>query len=451
MMFNGLLVCGDSDTSDYKKRSVGASSADGSLASPDVECLQSKLLATMQILENKEETIRVQAQSLEFAEARIAELVERSKSSCPQSPKSSRGVDARLVEKTDCGINTSLHQEGRHEKVVARLQDSLSVIEELYKECFYETAKQDELISSLRESFAEVRVVEREKTEQIGRMRNALDAAQWRQDTAMEVESLKSEISNYLNNSNYDSGVWEREEAAGARGEGADLRTNDCICGLKEENAELRQANESLEAQTAELRQRLQHLETSLQDKCRENVQCQRQLQLKEQEFRRASQRLGAVEQRYREQTATGDSLTHQLQHLQKLLAEKSAQLLQTRQQCDLRESTEADLRRQLDEAQRTLEQEREAREEARRAARGACEWRRRCRERTSSVSRLRAQLLEAQGRGARLCADTQALLAALRAALQRYRLRIQCALCLPLARAFATNCVYPAHSVVSL
>ncbi|XP_063375847.1 cingulin-like protein 1 isoform X2 [Cydia fagiglandana] len=76
MMFNGL-VCVDSDNSDFTKDSGGGSSCAGAGAGASERYYRDKLIATLQILENKEETIRVQGSSLCVAEGRIAELTRR--------------------------------------------------------------------------------------------------------------------------------------------------------------------------------------------------------------------------------------------------------------------------------------------------------------------------------------------------------------------------------------
>ncbi|CAG9567620.1 unnamed protein product [Danaus chrysippus] len=134
--------------------------------------LEESLEAAMRVLKNKEETVRVQAESLALAEERLATLGQERK------------------------------------EMVQTLQDNLSVIEELYRECFYETARQDEIIALLRNTCrGHSRVMETRK--------------QREKDLALEVENLKVEISNYLNSStNNDSGVWETGGGEGRAGEG---------------------------------------------------------------------------------------------------------------------------------------------------------------------------------------------------------------------------------------
>ncbi|XP_063618001.1 cingulin-like protein 1 isoform X2 [Cydia splendana] len=75
MMFNGL-VCVDSDNSDFTKDSGGGGSSCAGAGASE-RYYRDKLIATLQILENKEETIRVQGSSLCVAEGRIAELTKR--------------------------------------------------------------------------------------------------------------------------------------------------------------------------------------------------------------------------------------------------------------------------------------------------------------------------------------------------------------------------------------
>ncbi|CAK1603638.1 unnamed protein product [Parnassius mnemosyne] len=469
MMFNGLLVCGDSDTSDFTKESIGASSiAESALSDPlsTTECLQSKLLATMQILENKEETIRVQAQSLALAEERISALTERAEIfrrqlSQLQSPRIS---EPRLVEKTDISISTDMHQDEMCQKqIVSSLQDSLSVIEDLYRECFYETVKQEELIDLLRKSFLDIRIKEREKTEQIGRLQNVVNSQKWSldrcQDIAMEVENLKSEISNFLNNSNSDSGMWEREESLAGELGGElqhisgqllrlrELLVGDCTCGLRDENVKLKQINEDLVIQAKDLRQRVHELEVAIEDKDKVNLQYQRQLELKDQEFRRMAQQLSTLEESSKNQNVTCDSMTRQLQQLQTLLKDKSEELAGLRKQCEVRELSAAELQQRLDDAQLIIEEERGVRSEVRELGEQVCRWREQLqqlqaqlqaarahsarvaqqyREEARCAGRLRGELAEARRRGALLCASARRLAFELRAGLTRQRSRLR-------------------------
>lgn len=98
------------------------------------------------------------------------------------------------------------------QKIVSTLRDNLSVIEELYRECFYEvrkclnlrlfnhivllkvivlvyfyvfilqTAKQEELIDLLRKSCADVRSMERYKSDQIDQLQNVVHSQKWSLD-----------------------------------------------------------------------------------------------------------------------------------------------------------------------------------------------------------------------------------------------------------------------------
>ncbi|XP_045535707.1 golgin subfamily A member 6-like protein 1 [Papilio machaon] len=482
MMFNGLFVCGDSDTSDFAKESIGASSGTGSGVSDGTgasehcatDCLQSKLLSTMRILENKEETIRVQAQSLAVAQQRIAALTERAeyyRRQLDQSQQSPRCPDPRPVHTADMCINTDMHQEEMcQKKIVSTLRDNLSVIEELYRECFYETAKQEELIDLLRKSCADVKSMERHKSEQIGHLQHVVHSQKWSldkcQDIATEVETLKAEISNFLNNSNHDSGMWEAQGVQGVQGVRGEelaadvqqvaaqllrlrdlLAQSDCICGLKEENIKLRQRNEELEVTDKELRRRVQELEKALQDKNKENEKFEQQLDVKEREGRHMAQQVTVLRQKYMDQVTTCESHTAQLQHCQASLTSKCGELEQLQREV-------AELRERLSTAQLAAQQEGEVREEVRVLSRAVCAWRSQLatcqqrmrrlevelqqarehcdhlaehyREKEGSVVRLQQELEEAHGRGAALCGETRALVAGLRCWLRRHRERIR-------------------------
>ncbi|XP_013147067.1 PREDICTED: axoneme-associated protein mst101(2)-like [Papilio polytes] len=293
-----------------------------------VECLQNKLLATMRILENKEETIRVQAQSVAVAQQRIAALTERANyyrrqlDQCQQSP---RFPDPQPVQTADMCVNTDVNKEEVcQQKIVSTLRDNLSVIEELYRECFYETAKQEELIDLLRKSCADVRSMERYKSDQIDQLQNVVHSQKWSldkcQDIAAEVEILKTEISNFLNSSNHDSQC-------------------ECVCGLKEENIKLRQRNEELEAKDKELQKRVQELEKALQEKDRDIEKHDQQLDMKDREGRHMSQQVCMLRQKYMDQVTTCESLTAQLQHCQAMLSSKCDEVAQLQREAGERDN----------------------------------------------------------------------------------------------------------------
>ncbi|KOB66555.1 Uncharacterized protein OBRU01_21055 [Operophtera brumata] len=166
MMFNGLLMCTDSD-SDFTKESIGRSSEvdspSSSCASARAQYYHNKLLATLQILQNKEETVRVQAESLAVAEARIASLT------------------ARSVE-----LRREMEWKGRE-------------------------------VANTNVRKASIAYWSMEKSEQITRLHGVINTQKWTldkcQDIASDVDNLKVEISNFLNSSNNDSGVWEESLA----------------------------------------------------------------------------------------------------------------------------------------------------------------------------------------------------------------------------------------------
>ncbi|CAG5048035.1 unnamed protein product [Parnassius apollo] len=407
--------------------SIGVSSiAESAISDPlsTTECLKSKLFATMQILENKEETIRVQAQSLAVAEERISAMAERA---------------------------------------------------DMLRRQLSQTVKQEELIDLLRKSFLDIRIKEREKTEKIGCLQNVVNSQKLSldrcQDIALEVENLKSEISNFLNNSNNDSGMWEREESLTGELGGElqhisgqllrlrELLAGDCTCGLRDENVKLKKMNEDLVIQVKDLRQRVHDLEVAVADKDKVNLQYQRQLELKEEEFRRMAQQLSAFEESSKNQNMTCESMNRQLQQLQiqetdlqlsgivALLKDKSDELAGLRKQCEVRESTAAELQRRLDDAQLIIAEERGVRSEVRELGEQVCRWREQLqqlqhqlqtarahsecvtqqyREEAHSTARLRDELAEARRRGALLCARARRLALHLRAGLTRQRLRLR-------------------------
>ncbi|XP_046961231.1 uncharacterized protein LOC124530907 [Vanessa cardui] len=251
----------DRDVSKREQESIASSVESAASDAARTRSLENKLMATMLILKNKEETIRVQAESLSLAEARIADLNSKRHQSASKLHQAQQtnplnmmrtSADGTHVEMADVSIMAA------DSNIVNTLRDNLSVIEEFYRECFYETAKQEELITMLRRSYLDMKLVERQKSDQIDFLQNTLksqkSSIERYEDIAMEVENLKTEISNFLNNStNNDSGVWGCEPVAELRDIARQLRRlrdllrTDCICGLGEENDELKRRNESME------------------------------------------------------------------------------------------------------------------------------------------------------------------------------------------------------------
>ncbi|KAF9408435.1 hypothetical protein HW555_011870 [Spodoptera exigua] len=164
------------------KKDSGAtcSLVDSSTATCDASFYHNKLLATLQILQNKEETIGVQAESLAVAEERIATLTERANELKRELDRKTKeyqtlrkiGECCKVAQNDACVLTDKPMEDQK--AIVTTLENNLSVIEELYRECFYE-------------------------------------------DIASEVDGLKTEISNFLNtttstSTNQDSGMWERSE-----------------------------------------------------------------------------------------------------------------------------------------------------------------------------------------------------------------------------------------------
>ncbi|XP_063358867.1 uncharacterized protein LOC134648306 [Cydia amplana] len=217
MMFNGL-VCVDSDNSDFTKDSGGGGS---SCAGACERYYRDKLIATLQILENKEETIRVQGCSLGVAEGRIAELTARARQlrreldhKAQELSQLRQVAESCRPDKSDVSIGAEIKGVEGQRRLVQTLEDNLAVVTDLYRECFYEAAKQEELIDMLRKSYLDVRLMEKAKTDKITKLHNIINtqkrSIEQCQDVVLEVESLKSEISSFLNSSNNDSGMWER-------------------------------------------------------------------------------------------------------------------------------------------------------------------------------------------------------------------------------------------------
>ncbi|KAI8427329.1 hypothetical protein MSG28_001908 [Choristoneura fumiferana] len=360
---------------DYDLDSGGGSSCAGACE----QYYRNKLMATLQILENKEETIRVQGSSLGVAEARIAALTERACSLRCELDQKARELnklrkfaESCRVEKADISITAEMQEVQAQKNIVNTLQDNLSVIAELYRECFFETAKQEELIDMLRQSYLDVRLMDKDKTDKINRLQSVINTQKWSieqcQDVVIEVETLKSEISNFLNSSNNDSGMWERGSETPDVGEELgdileqlrqlqDMLTGDCICGLQDENKALKKKNEHLEMQLDKLRHRVSELEGLVSSSHSLGQQYQKQIEEKEQEFYEVRQRLVEFESANKERGAACETLTRQLQQSQVLLDDKIAELGEARRARAAQDAAVTALREQLDHADQVIKE----------------------------------------------------------------------------------------------
>ncbi|XP_064076822.1 golgin subfamily A member 4-like [Vanessa tameamea] len=455
------------DVSKRHQDSIASSVETAASEAVRTRSLENKLMATMLIqLKNKEETIRVQTESLSLAEARIAALNSKCNQSASKLHQAQQtnplnmirsSADGNQVEMADVSTTAA------DSNIVNTLRDNLSVIEEFYRECFYETAKQEELITMLRRSYLDMKLVERQKSDQIDFLQNTLksqkSSIERYEDIAMEVENLKTEISNFLNNStNNDSGVWGCEPAAELRDIARQLRRlqdmlrTDCICGLGEENVELKRGNESMEIQIGELRQRVCGLEAALEDKANMDQQYSKQIEEKEKELHRIRQQLAALDQGSKDRGSACDTLTFQLKRLEVMLNDKSAELLNTQHLCESHEVTIRDLRAQLHKADLIVTENQQVRAEVSSLSAQVTQWRdqlaesrsrlraledelRRAtdhcrhlathyREKAETASTLQAQLAEAQQRGAELCAEVQRAVRGVRRCLAEQRAR---------------------------
>ncbi|XP_045761075.1 nucleoprotein TPR-like [Maniola jurtina] len=458
----------ESESCDTMKlnESLGAHSVADSSASEAARAhsLETKLLATMQILKNKEETVRVQAESLALAEARIAALTAKAHKHQAQQTAlfTTRSSSAGChIEMTD--VSSAADLQVMDHKIVNTLRDNLSVIEELYRECFYESAKQEELITMLRRSYLDMRLMERQKSEQIGRLQNTVHSQRCSlercQDIAMEVENLKSEITNFLNSSqNNDSGVWEREDCVGDVAEDLrviahqllrlrDMLNTDCTCGLEEENMKLKKINETMEIQIGELRQRINDLEESLDTKNNMNQQYQARIHEKEQELQHVRAELEANS---REQDNTCDALNCKLKQMEAALKDKSSELLSVKQQCAAQEAAVKALREELNRADVMAQESGQVREEVSCLSSQVAQWREQLsttrrrlraleaelqrarehcrhlathyREKAQLAEELQSQLEEAQSRGTELCGEARRAVCGVRHWLHKQR-----------------------------
>ncbi|KAH9636215.1 hypothetical protein HF086_007167 [Spodoptera exigua] len=387
MMFNGLLVCGDSDASDVTK------------------------------LQNKEETIGVQAESLAVAEERIATLTERAN-------ELKRELDRKTKEMED------------QRAIVTTLENNLSVIEELYRECFYETAKQENLIEMLRGSYLDVRLIEKQKTDQIGHLQTVID-------------KQKCSIDRY-------KGMWERSEDSLTSVPAVqddlqevteqllrlqDLLALGCTCGLMEENMKLKI---EAEIKMGELQQKLSDLEGVLALKHDTDLQYQAELEKKHQELAQIREQL------VRSQEDTCDAMTMQLQRTKALLDEKIELISQLKQENEAQAEKIQQLQEELDKADGIIKENCKMRSEVTYLSAQVELWRAQLqdsqrrvaaldqdlartrahtqeidacyREKVGAVSELQTQLEQAYARGAALCGESRRAVVAVRAWMRRMR-----------------------------
>ncbi|CAH0603573.1 unnamed protein product [Chrysodeixis includens] len=483
MMFNGLLMCGDSDASEVTKDSTGTCSLVDS-ASPTCEAGEraeyyyNKLLSTQQILENREETIRVQAGSLAVAEARIATLTERAtdlrrdldrKTKECQTLRNS--METCKVEKTDACMLTD-KQMGHQHDIVSTLQDNLSVIEELYRECFYETAKQEDLIEMLRKSYLDVRLMDRQKADQIGRLQTVINTQKWSldrcQDIALEVDNLKMEISSFLHSStstNNDSGMWERSEDSFVSAPGVqddlqdivdqllrlqDILNTECICGLEEENKKLKREIESQNSKIEELNAKVCGLECTLATEEEAHQKYKKDMEAKDNQCSCLTEQLKTMEEDCINKSKACEVLTMQLQTMEDKLQENATAMLQLQKQNECQANTITELSEELEKANQIIKENCKVRSEVSyltaqvalwraqladseqrvqqleadlACARGHCEHIEACyREKASSVAELQAQLEQAHARGAALCGEARHAVCAVRHWVRRMR-----------------------------
>ncbi|KAF9819843.1 hypothetical protein SFRURICE_004197 [Spodoptera frugiperda] len=383
---------------------------DSSNATCDASFYHSKLLATLQILQNKEETIGVQADSLAVAEERIATLTDRAnelKKELDRKTKENQTLrkiaDCCKVVKHDVCVVTDRPMEDQR-AIVTTLENNLSVIEELYRECFYETAKQENLIEMLRSSYLDVRLMEKQKADQIGHLQTVIDKQKW------SIDRYQLE----------------------------------CSCGLKEENIKLKKEAEGLRIKMGDLQQKLCSLEGVLALKTEADLKYQAEMEMKHQELSKIREELA------RSQEDTCEAMSMQLRRTKALLDEKTELINQLKQEnecqaekiqslqeelekadsiikenCKMRSevsylSAQVELwRAQLEDSQRhvcALDQEL-ARTRAHTQQIDAC-----YREKASAVAELQAHLEQAYARGAALCGESRRAVGAVRTWMRRMR-----------------------------
>ncbi|XP_050549315.1 uncharacterized protein LOC118273279 isoform X6 [Spodoptera frugiperda] len=461
---------------------------DSSNATCDASFYHSKLLATLQILQNKEETIGVQADSLAVAEERIATLTDRAnelKKELDRKTKENQTLrkiaDCCKVVKHDVCVVTDRPMEDQR-AIVTTLENNLSVIEELYRECFYETAKQENLIEMLRSSYLDVRLMEKQKADQIGHLQTVIDKQKWSidryQDIASEVDGLKTEISNFLNSTtststNHDSGMWERSEDSltsvpAVQDDLQDLTEQllrlqdllavgdegltyphysdqlECSCGLKEENIKLKKEAEGLRIKMGDLQQKLCSLEGVLALKTEADLKYQAEMEMKHQELSKIREELA------RSQEDTCEAMSMQLRRTKALLDEKTELINQLKQENECQAEKIQSLQEELDKADSIIKENCKMRSEVSYLSAQVELWRAQLedsqrhvcaldqelartrahtqqidacyREKASAVAELQAHLEQAYARGAALCGESRRAVGAVRTWMRRMR-----------------------------
>ncbi|XP_045515242.1 putative leucine-rich repeat-containing protein DDB_G0290503 isoform X1 [Pieris brassicae] len=304
-----------------------------------------------------------------------------------------------------------------------------------------------------------MRLREKEKDTHLSCLQHVVDtqrsSAFAYQDIASEVDHLKAEISNFLNNSNNDSGMWERSEDCDIT---ADLRhiaeqlhrlqdllTEDCSCGLNEENTILKRANEINERVIGELRDRISKLEDNLVNKENTDQHYETVVAEKEQELREIRNQLNSLENTS-QRSCCCDQLSLQLQQVQGSLNDKTLEMVQMQRRYEEQNVTICQLRQELDQTKTIKEEE---------VSKLRCEvssWRSQqeigsmrlgqlqkdlqrsqhryrhladhYKEISSFAQELQTQLKEAHTRGAKLCGEARHLVCAVRHSLKRQRNR---------------------------
>ncbi|XP_053622891.1 cingulin-like protein 1 isoform X2 [Plodia interpunctella] len=441
----------------------GADSGQCSAVTRAVEC-RDKLMSTLQVLENKDELIRIQAESLRLLETRIAELTRRDEDlrqklqeKCNEIKLMQAATEYEKNNKSSISVATDSKE---HERVVRSLESSLAVIEELYSESFYEAAKQEKLIEMLRSDILDVRMMDKQKDTQIQKLQNVVHTQKWSleqcQDIAMEVDSLKIEISNFLSSSNNDSGMWERDSSP-SQGDAVeelreisaqllqlrDLLTVDCTCGLEKENKSLKQANTAMQSKIAELEQRLSEKENELVEKQIVERRLTEDVGSTEKELSSCRQQLAAQQRAAAERGAECDCLTRRLRQAEALLSDKVAELSSVQRLHAQEQSVVKELKMELQRAAHLAEENTKVRDEVQRLRGAVWAWRRqladsersaralseqlqrardlyrdadsRYQEKVRCACQLQEQLDEAHARGAALCEDTRLALLTVR------------------------------------
>ncbi|XP_026738155.1 CAP-Gly domain-containing linker protein 1-like isoform X2 [Trichoplusia ni] len=395
-------------------------------AADRAEYYYNKLLSAQQILENREETIRVQAGSLAVAEARIATFSERAADlrreldrKAKECQNLRKSLEACKVEKCDACIITD-KQMGHQYDIVSTLQDNLSVIEELYRECFYETAKQEDLIEMLRKSYLDVRLMDKQKADQIGRLQTVINTQKWSldrcQDIALEVDNLKMEISNFLHSStstNNDSGMWERSEDSFVSAPGVqddlqdivdqllrlqDILNTDCTCGLEEENKKLKREIESQKSKIEELNAMICGLECTLAAKDEADQKYKKDIEVKEEECTCLKQQLEALEERCKEKKNKCEALTAQLQCMEEKLQDNMTEMLQLQKQNECQANSIKELSEELEKANQLIKENCKVRSEVSFLTAQVALWRAQLTDSEQRVQQLEADLACARG-----------------------------------------------------